>query len=461
MPDDKSEVLKAVRRNVSLRRRIEALESTKMRPADEREIEAIDRDIKDLGYEIPEWAKLRDRLADNAVCGAITDSKILVNMLAVGRALSRNESDFPVFNTKTKTLCRSFLRKQKKPSFLQLCYRLYRALNPRRGGKIIKNLDSLLDLDVNPSRAGKALSKIDVAYLEEIFKASFQASQQAVAVNSGGPQTELGLKQSASTSMTVTLNQFFCREQNDNLSDMIEWVAFKTTVKNLEEVYNQIDDAIKDGSTKDLRLTIDWHRETIRTAPTTGVVERTAGYPLDVSLGAIDIHNGFSPWSIRVNCVEIDDDEYDEINEVIDQIDAAAELLSGVGQTVAIAGGPTVIGAAGAVAAAAGSFVSAACDLTEAVIDIINYFDEDDLIGTAELYSEEDYTGFDETKSNNDTLTASGNTEGLYDLEVGYYETWWIEKEKGHTLRITTKSFEGVTYAPRPIYLTTAGRAID
>jgi hypothetical protein len=27
-----------------------------------------------------------------------------------------------------------------------------------------------------------------------------------------------------------------------------------------------------------------------------------------------------------------------------------------------------------------------------------------------------------------------------------------LGKEKGHTLRITTKSFEGVTYAPRRIY---------
>jgi hypothetical protein len=50
----------------------------------------------------------------------------------------------------------------------------------------------------------------------------------------------------------------------------------------------------------------------------------------------------------------------------------------------------------------------------------------------------------------------------LKELHVlGYYKTWWIEKGKGHTLRITTKSFEGVMYAPHPIYLTTAGRAID
>ena len=37
-------------------------------------------------------------------------------------------------------------------------------------------------------------------------------------------------------------------------------------------------------------------------------------------------------------------------------------------------------------------------------------------------------------------------------LTEGYYRSWWIEKEKGHTLRITTKSYEGVAYAPRRIY---------
>ncbi|WP_018526313.1 hypothetical protein [Alkalispirochaeta alkalica] len=35
----------------------------------------------------------------------------------------------------------------------------------------------------------------------------------------------------------------------------------------------------------------------------------------------------------------------------------------------------------------------------------------------------------------------------LVDRRWRYYQSWWIEKEKGHTLRITTKSFEGVTYA--------------
>mgnify|MGYP001120959667 CR=1 FL=1 len=32
---------------------------------------------------------------------------------------------------------------------------------------------------------------------------------------------------------------------------------------------------------------------------------------------------------------------------------------------------------------------------------------------------------------------------------MGYYGTWWIDKEKGHTLRITTTSSEGVNVCPK------------
>jgi adenine-specific DNA-methyltransferase len=47
-----------------------------------------------------------------------------------------------------------------------------------------------------------------------------------------------------------------------------------------------------------------------------------------------------------------------------------------------------------------------------------------------------------------------GMLDEIFGRGKGYYKSWWIEgmKEMGHTLRTTTKSSEGVMYAPQPRY---------
>jgi hypothetical protein len=94
-----------------------------------------------------------------------------------------------------------------------------------------------------------------------------------------------------------------------------------------------------------------------------------------------------------MTCVEEDDSEYEAINEVIDTIDEIAETIGYGASTVASLAGPTPAGAAAGAVAGVASIVSFACDVAGAVVDIVNFFDENDTIGFVDQQGLHDYAG--------------------------------------------------------------------
>jgi hypothetical protein len=224
----------------------------------------------------------------------------------------------------------------------------------------------------------------------------------------------------APTKLNIELTRFKCENKNESTSDEIKWLTFTTQLENLVEIYNHIDAWISSRCTIPLLITpkLTTHN-TISNL--TGGIHENQEKPLHLALPTISIHNGFAPWSASIVCLEDDSQEYEGINEVVDTIGDVAGAVSDIAGTVALVGGVSVVGAAAGVVSLAAEIVSITGSVVSAIVDIINFFDDDDCVGETILTGSGDYASQPEGTLPEEMRSLGGMNEGQY--------TIWFERK--------------------------------
>lgn len=243
---------------------------------------------------------------------------------------------------------------------------------------------------------------------------------------------------------------FYCRELNDSCgNDLIFWTAYFSSIENLNEVYKMIDDAVKSGSTENLQLQlgreIKYKLQKWETSKTE--CEHTENiYPISMETigsgpnGELRICQGFFPWSFSAVCTEDDNNEYEAVSDVVDTVGDYAGYVSQGASITASVSGPTPVAAGAAIVGTVATVVSLACDITEAVIDIVNYFDENDTIGYVQISGNGDYINHATNPSPIPVNypTSDGNSGGLYELSV--QEIYTVDESVTRTWRCFTQT---------------------
>jgi hypothetical protein len=269
--------------------------------------------------------------------------------------------------------------------------------------------------------------------------------------------------------MAVSLNRFKCvRQKEKGGTDKIFWGGSFARCTNLPQVYAQIEQIMKQENPPAFDLDFHWSMSSF-VRPTEGGLFDVNSNSQWIDFGSSSVifeqefYNGFGPWAGVLFCIEDDAAEYDAVGEVIDTVGDYAQV---VGQTATIvsvlaaAGGVTgpLAVAAGAVSTAA-SVVNIAADVAGAVVDIVNFFDDDNMIGSINLSGPGDHAEARQEDIKKGTLPQpydlQESTSGAhYKIEIGttytplaeFNRTWkctdtdyffpekgWYEKGGGFT----------------------------
>ena len=250
--------------------------------------------------------------------------------------------------------------------------------------------------------------------------------------------------------MAIALNRFRCLQQQESRgSDEVFWGGTFVRCTNLPEVYAQIEKMMQQDTPFPYELNFKWQFEsfvrpkgdklfTVKSgSPWTGFGQNPVVFQQELL-------NGFGPWAGVVYCIEDDNAEYEAVSEVIDTVGDYADEVGRSASTVSItaaAGGVTgpLAVAAGAVSTAA-SVVSLAADLAGAVVDIVNFFDTDDMIDSINLNGPGDYAVWESAEAKNGTDTQTTDlqespTGAHYQIELAttysevaeFTRTWGCE----------------------------------
>lgn len=239
---------------------------------------------------------------------------------------------------------------------------------------------------------------------------------------SGGTQPGNDIKEKTAFApkyFQLKVPDYKCYEQNETGNDRVFWTSFFIYVSNLQDVYNKIDQAIRNGSIDTLELKLGTDIQYTMLNNKSGLNEEcTAGntYPFNLAFDQLRLVQGFFPWSACLKCIEDDNSEYAAVSEVFDEIGDTAQVISQGASIVAAVSGPTVVGAGAAVVSSISSMVSLGCDIAEAVVDIVNFFDDNDYIGRVDLSNPGDYLLVPENPNppKNEKETHDGDSGGLY-----------------------------------------------
>ena len=284
-----------------------------------------------------------------------------------------------------------------KGEFVSNLAKNYRNLKAKMApdGHLDKAIQILLQNDNKPLRVGKDYKALDIDKLHQErdlrFKEKPLGKSTIIPDISGVGQKSRQMR--APVSLELKAINFDCIKRQEDYTDDIFWVTQFFKMKNLEEVYNQIDEAIRNERWNALELNIEWERQNWVSHLHNKIDENSDNVSLNNQIGLTKIHHGFCPWICNITCVEEDESEYEAISEVIDTIDEIADTIGYGASTVASLAGPTTVGAAAGAVASAAKIVSFACDAAGAIVDIVNFFDENDTIGFADQQGLYDYAG--------------------------------------------------------------------
>jgi hypothetical protein len=301
------------------------------------------------------------------------------------------------------------------------------------GGKLDSAIQTLL---TDPSKSLAPLGSmrtLDSAAIESARQDTILGKATA-GVNPTFVQAQKAGIAYAPNRLALTLNRFRCvRQQEDAGSDEIFWGGSFVRCTNLAQVYAQIEQMMKQGNSSAYNLDFHWGFSSFVRPASGDLFTVNSGGPW-LGFGASPVvfeqefFNGFGPWAGVVFCIEDDDKEYDAVVEVIDTVGDYADQVGHAASTVSVAAaaggvtGPLAV-ASGAVSLAA-NVVSLGADLAGAVVDIVNFFDKDDMIDSVNLTGMGDYAVWNknETKSGTETQTPDlqESPEGAhYQLELG------------------------------------------
>ncbi|HQZ69661.1 MAG TPA: hypothetical protein PLY87_31465, partial [Planctomycetaceae bacterium] len=265
-------------------------------------------------------------------------------------------------------------------------------LSPNAQGKLAKAFKELLENKDKPLRVGRDFHSLDLAKLHEVREARFSPQRIARVVRQSSGDNNARVRSAwAPTTTALNLINFECVRQQEDAKDEIFWVGYFYSVDNLKTVYDSLDAAIQNGALAEVCLNVEWKVQGFRSQLYGGI---QPGQPIQIlngTLGTAAVYHGFGPWTARLICIEDDDREYEAVGEAIDKVSDCARAIGAFASTVAAISGPTPMGAASAAVASAASYVQLCCDITGAIVDIVNYFDNNDTIGFADFNGRGDY----------------------------------------------------------------------
>ena len=297
--------------------------------------------------------------------------------------------------------------------------------NMTPGGSLDRAIKVLLTDPGKVIRVGRRLHKLNVGAINTLLEECF--GEQLVPQRHGASRSGDGQKQKqcmAPSSVIFKAKNIKCiKRQDESSSDEIFLTGFFYTIDNLEEVYSKIDEAVRSGRLDKIELDIKLKQESWQSDLYTGMREQSEK-EMNIDIFKTRVHNGFCPWIANVICIEDDEAEYDAIKDTIDTIGDVADVVGRCASVTAAVSGPTPVSAAAGAVAAAAKWVSITADATSAVVSIVNYFDQDDFIGSVLLdCSEHDYY---EHYTKGRTENVSGGSGG------GRYSFCWDSHTEGN-----------------------------
>lgn len=256
-------------------------------------------------------------------------------------------------------------------------------------GRAIKDL---LEDGNKPLRVGVGLHTLDLNAIDQElgrrFRQGYSSRVDRIPIGDDLQKARLSYAREEST---LRLSTSRCIRRQEDSNDELFWVVYHYSLKNLAEVYDQIDAAMQRGSLGDISLNFEWQVKAWQSPLFGGINENAAPLQLNAEIGKAAIHKGFGPWTASLVCIENDDHEYDAISETANTIGDYAKAISLASSTVAAVSGPSPMAVGAAALASVANYVALCCDVTEAVVDIVNFFDEDDVIGFTSFTGRGDY----------------------------------------------------------------------
>lgn len=274
----------------------------------------------------------------------------------------------------------------------------------RAGGKLDNAIQKLL---TDPSRSLAPLGSmqtLDVATIGDSRKSAILRDGKRV-INS----TRVGTKSTkayAPKRISLALNKFRCVHQQEDGGDEVFWGGSFVRCTNLAQVYAEIEKIMQQPRlpfpiTREFPLHFEWgYSSFVRPKERKKLFKTKTGsgwipFGPESIIFEQELFNGFGPWAGVVYLIEDDDAEYDAVAEVVDTVGDYAKDVGLVASEASVAlaafgvTGPAAVAAAAVTDAAAK--VSLGAELAGAVIDIVNFFDNDDMIDSVNFSGSGDY----------------------------------------------------------------------
>ncbi len=437
-------------RNRSIWSSISQVEVENLRPSDLTVLTQLNEKV--LDYLGPasnelraEWESINNRLIDWASFGQINQKSCLIALLLAGAAISR--SDIPIRNDLDPSILearRKYLESQipdpgtgggpvggvslktisssdPNAEIITQSVNFHNKLFSKNKPLLKQKVKELLSDPAKVIRVGSTLSKLNLNSLkveaaENLFKTKrYEATGEPRQGNNVTDDEKF--KVSVPKNFKLSSDYFRCIRQNDSGGDEIFWVGFMTYIENIKEIFELIDEAVK--TNRLLELNISKHIKFATKRHKTPIIKCNSAeinkhWNSTFDFGTLRLYNGFFPWAFDGQCIEDDNQEYLVVSEVFDEIGDAADLISQGALVVAAVTGPTVVAAGATIVAAAAGVVSLCADISQGVVDIANFFDDNDLIGNVTINGKGDYIGAPELHNHSEEYSTSGAYSGGY-----------------------------------------------
>lgn len=448
-------------RNRSIWSSISQMEVENLRPSDLTALSQLNEKV--LGYLGPapnelraEWESINKRLIDWANFGQINQKSCLCALILTGAAISRadipirNDLDPSILEARRKYLespvpdpgtgegpvseasLKTIFSSDPNAEIITQSVNFHNKLFSKNKPLLKQKVKELLSDPSKVMRIGSALSKLNLNSLkveaaEHLFKNKrYEATGEPRQGNNVTDDEKF--KVSVPKSFILSSDYFRCIRQNEEGSDEIFWVGFMTYIENVQEIFELIDKAVK--TNRLLELNISKYVKFATRRHKTSIINCNSAdgnkhWNSTFDFGSLRLYNGFFPWAFDGQCIEDDNQEYQVVSEVFDEIGDAAGLISQGALMVAAVSGPTVVAAGATLVSAAAGVVSLCADISQGVVDIANFFDDNDLIGDVTINGNGDYIGAPELHNHSEEYSTTGAYSG------GYYKLNCIQTFTG------------------------------
>jgi hypothetical protein len=296
-------------------------------------------------------------------------------------------------------------------------------------------------------------STLDPILISKQLEGEFQIPTWNPEVNEPLQGTHLGSREyTGPTELSFIPRKMTCVKANETSGDEIILYSCVTYVENISDLVNQIESYLpiidSGGEIGNMELSLKWNTKcSIQKLFPPEIEAPNAVIINSQAVATIPVYHGFCPYAANFVAFEDDNYEYDALNETIGEIAGTinAEYFGdvftwAVEQTILsmVVPGYSVVASTEALLVAG---VLPAATLTAiAVVDIANFFDDDDRIGSTELDNNGDLIDIPEgtTFPHPNLRMASNAGEYLLDLDIqsngieSFSRYWRVDEEIDH-----------------------------